>query len=135
MNITKDVVSDLFPLYTANECSADTRVLVEEYLRHHPQDAAELRQILSTPLPGPVPFSKNLDEMKALQKARRLVRRRSWLLAFAIFFSLSPFSFLHVAGRTYWLFIESPKSALIYGTIGAVLWIVYAVVGNRSKNL
>ena len=51
MNVTKNVIADLFPLYAENECSPDTRALVDEYLRSHPQDAEELRQIMSSPMP------------------------------------------------------------------------------------
>jgi hypothetical protein len=66
---------------------------------------------------------------------RRLVRRRSWLLGFAIFFSLTPFSFLHTGGKTYCLFLESPVTAFIYGALAVVTWIVYAVMRSRSNSL
>ena len=52
MKVTKEIISDLIPLYAANECSADTRALVEEYLQQNPAEADELRQILSAPWPG-----------------------------------------------------------------------------------
>lgn len=39
MNITKNVINDLFPLYAANECSPDTRAPVDEYLKSNPQQA------------------------------------------------------------------------------------------------
>jgi len=135
MNITKEIISDLIPLYVANECSADTRALVEEYLRQHPREAEELRRITSTPVPAAVPPAKNLDEMESLRKARRLVRRRAWLLGAAIFFSLAPFSVVFHKGGHYWLFRESPTSALIYAALGIACWIAYAVVRSRSRNL
>jgi len=135
MNITKDIIGDLLPLYVANECSADTRAVVNEYLRQHPQEAAELRHVMSTPMPGTAPKAPRLDEMESLLKARRIIRLRSWLMAFAIFFSLAPFSFLHTAGRTYWFLLESPVAALIYGAAAVALWIAYAVARNRSKGL
>ena len=40
MEVTKDVILDLLPLYSADEASADTRALVEEYLAAHPELAA-----------------------------------------------------------------------------------------------
>jgi hypothetical protein len=135
MNVTKDVINDLFPLYVEKECSADTQALVEEYLQRNPQHAEELRRVMSTPLPRSVPPAKDLDEARALREARRLVRRRSWLMGFAIFFSLVPFSFLHTGEKTYWLFLEMPMTALIYGTLGVIAWIVYAVMHCRSNNL
>lgn len=135
MNLTKDIIGDLLPLYVANECSADTRVAVDEYLRQHPQEAAELQRVMSAPMPGTAAKATQLDEMESLLKARRIIRRRSWLMAFAIFFSLAPFSFLHTGGRTYWFLVESPTAALIYGAAAVVLWIAYAVARNRSKGL
>jgi ferric-dicitrate binding protein FerR (iron transport regulator) len=101
MNVTKDIINDLYPLYAEKECSADTRALVEEYLQHNPQHADELRRVMSAPLPGAVPPAKALEEVQALREARRVVRRRSWLMAFAIFFSLAPFSFIAADGRTW----------------------------------
>ena len=41
MKITRDVVTDLLPLYVAGEASADTRALVEEYLLEDPGLQAE----------------------------------------------------------------------------------------------
>jgi len=135
MNITKDVITDLFPLYAEQECSADTRALVEEYLQRHPQHAEELRRTLSLPLPGAGPGAKSLDEMGSLKEARRRVRARSWLLGFAIFFSLAPLSFEHTDGKTRWLVLQSPQTVFIYLSVAAVLWITYAVVRRRSNDL
>ena len=135
MNVTKNVIADLFPLYVENVCSPDTRVLVDEYLRSHPQDAEELRQIMSNPMPKAGPPAKGLDEMDSLRTARRLIRRRSWLLGLAIFFSIAPFSVLYTGGKAYWLFLESPKSAAVYATLAVASWIAYAITRNRSQSL
>ena len=135
MNITKDVINDLFPLYVEKECSADTRALVEEYLQRNPQHAEELRRLMSARLPGAVPPAKDLDEVRSLREARRLVRRRSWLMALAIFFSLAPFSVSHIDGRTWWCLRDAPGTALIYAALGVVFWIIYAVERRRSNSL
>ena len=52
MNVSKEVITDLFPLYVANECSKDSRALVEQYLRENPGQAEELRRVMETPVPG-----------------------------------------------------------------------------------
>ena len=135
MNVTKDIINDLIPLYAANECSADTRALVEEYLQRNPRQAEELRRIMNTPIPGAVPPAKDLDEVHAFREARRLVRRRSWLMAFAIFFSLTPLSFVFANGQTWWLLRDATGSALVYAAIGVVFWIIYAVDRRRSQSL
>jgi ferric-dicitrate binding protein FerR (iron transport regulator) len=135
MNVTKDIINDLIPLYAANECSADTRALVQEYLQQNPQQAEELRRIINTPIPRAVPSGKGLDEVRAFREARRRLRRRSWLMAAAIFFSFAPLSFFSDGGRTWWMLRYATRGALIYATLGLVFWIIYAVERRRSKNL
>jgi len=135
MNVTKDVINDLYPLYVEQGCSADTRTLVEEYLQSNPQHADELRHVMSAPLPGAVPPAKDLAEAQSLRAARRVVRRRSWLMAFAIFFSLAPFSFIAADGRTWWLLRDAPGSAVVYATLGVACWILYAGQRRNSNSL
>jgi hypothetical protein len=134
MNVTKDIINDLIPLYVANECSADTRALVEEYLQQHPHQAEELPRIITAPVPGAVPPAKGLDEVRAFREARRRLRRRSWLMAIAIFLSLAPFSFSSDGGRTWWMLRDATGSAFVYATLGLVFWIIYAVDRRRSKS-
>jgi ferric-dicitrate binding protein FerR (iron transport regulator) len=135
MNVTKDIISDLIPLYAANECSGDTRALVEEYLQQNPRQADELRLIMSTPLPGAAPPAKNLEENRSFREARRRLRRRTWLMALAIFFSLAPFSFFYTEGRTWWFLRDAPLNALVYGAVGVVLWILYFVERHHARSL
>ena len=135
MNMTKDIINDLIPLYVANECSADTRALVEEYLQRDPRQAEELRRIIATSVPAAAPSTKSLDEVRSFREARRRLRRRSWLMAFAIFFSLAPFSFFSADERTWWLLRDAPASAAVYAALGVVFWIIYAAERNRSRSL
>ena len=37
MNVTREIVKDLLPLYVSGEASADTRTLVESFLREDPE--------------------------------------------------------------------------------------------------
>ena len=135
MNVTKDIINDLIPLYAANECSADTRALVEDYLKQHPQQAGELQRIINAPAPGKVPPATSNDEVRAFQEARRRLRIRSTLMALAIFFSLAPLSFFSDGTRNRWMLRDAPGSALIYGAIGIVFWIMYALYRRRSRSL
>jgi len=135
MNVTKEIINDLIPLYAANECSADTRALVDEYLQRNPQQAEELRRVMGTSVPQAVPSSKSLDEVRSFREARRRLRRRSWLMAFAIFFSLAPFSFVWTSGRVWWLLRDAPASAVVYAALGVGFWVIYAVERGRSRSL
>jgi hypothetical protein len=75
MEISRNVILDLLPLYLADEVSADTRALVEEYLETDPELAEIAKQSSAVELPGdiPVPLTQE-DKMKAYKKTR-------WLLA------------------------------------------------------
>jgi hypothetical protein len=131
MNITKDIINDLIPLYITNECSADTRALVEEYLKANPGQAQRLGKVMD----GSAPALRSADEMRAFREARRRLRYRTWLMAFAIFFSLLPFSFGYVDGHWWWLLRDGPRSALVYGVIGVVLWTIYIFERHKSRSL
>jgi len=74
MKITRNVILDLLPLFVANEVSADTRVLIEEYLETDPELASVAKQLAAMEKPGdvPVPLTED-DKMKAYRKARRLI--------------------------------------------------------------
>jgi ferric-dicitrate binding protein FerR (iron transport regulator) len=135
MNVTKEIINDLIPLYAANECSADTRALVEEYLQRNPQQAEEFQRVMETSVPEAVPSANSLDEVRSFREARRRLRRRSWLMAFGIFFSLAPFSFVWTSGRVWWLMREAPASAVVYAALGVVFWVIYGVDRSRSRSL
>ena len=44
MKITRDVIADLWPLYVDGSVGADSRALIEEFLKEDPQWAQALRQ-------------------------------------------------------------------------------------------
>ena len=91
--------------------------------------------MMGTSVPAAVPSAKSLDEVRSFREARRRLRRRSWLMAFAIFFSLVPFSFVWTGGRLWWLLRDAPASAAVYAALAVVFWVIYAVELNRSRAL
>ena len=81
MEITRDVILDLLPLYQAGEASADTCALVEEYLQSDPELAKMARQASTADLSEvPSPLTQE-DEMEALKKANQTVLTRTLVLA------------------------------------------------------
>ena len=74
MKVTRDVILDLLPLYLADEASADTRILVDEYLErdaklaeiaHRPQAIDLLEDI-------PVPLTEE-NQMETYKEAKRVM--------------------------------------------------------------
>ncbi len=135
MNVTAEVVKDLLPLYVAGEASADTRALVEEFLRADPQLAAlaaTLRAQESSPpqLAAAPPGAGRA----ALATTRSLLRRRSWLLSFALVFTALPLSFSFDSGGMRFLLLrDAPAFAFASWVVAAVLWVAFARVASRLR--
>ena len=53
MTVTQNVIHDLLPAYLAGEASADSKVLVEEFLRQNPAMARTVEAMRANPLPEP----------------------------------------------------------------------------------
>jgi len=135
MEITRNVIIDLLPLYVAGECSPDTQHLVEAFLQTDPDLKQQAQQLAANLLPATVPPEFKSDaELKSLKKTRRRLKMRSFLLGFAIFFSLVPFSFGKVDGVSFFMLTDSPGSALIYGSIGIGFWIAYFLLRRRLRD-
>lgn len=136
MTITKDVIADLLPLYISDECSPDTKLLIDEYLKANPEFAMQIKQFSQNPLPNSIPHRLNKeDEMKTLAKTQRLIKRRTWLMGFAIFCTLAPFSVLHTGEKTYWLFLESPGSASVYAVLAVIFWAGYFMTKRNLRGI
>ena len=74
MEITKNVILDLLPLYLADEVSEDTRTLVENYLETDKELADLAKQSAAMELPGDIPVSlTDEDKMKTYKKTRWLL--------------------------------------------------------------
>ncbi len=137
MQVTEDIVRDLLPVYFSDECSQDTRKLVDEYIHANPAFGKEAesfkRGLLARPIPaGP---GKNA-EMQSLRKTKRMLRVRGTIMGLAIFFTLAPFSVYRMgSGGTHWLFLDSPAEASIYGLVGIALWVTYFVMRRRARVL
>jgi hypothetical protein len=71
MEVTREMVVDLLPLYESGEASADTRAAVEEFLRRDPSLA---RLTKRTEPEMPAPRATEL-ERQAVARTRTVIRR------------------------------------------------------------
>jgi anti-sigma factor RsiW len=128
MNITRHVVADLLPAYLSGEASADTRALVEELAARDPDVAtlvgsarAERTDIMDH---GHIALPPNL-EREIVARTRAVLRRRSWTLALALFFTFMPFVFAFDSrGITFFMLRDEPGSRLFWLS-AACLWFDY----------
>ena len=85
MEITRNVILDLLPLYLADEVSADTRTLIEGFLTTDPELANVVKRSAALELQKdiPAPLTEE-DEMEAYKKAKHLITQRTIMLAVII---------------------------------------------------
>ena len=85
MEITRNVILDLLPLYLADEVSAESRALVERYLETDPGLADVAKQSAAMELSEdiPIPLTRE-DKMQAYKEAKRLLFLRTVILAITI---------------------------------------------------
>ena len=89
MEITRNVILDLLPLYVAGEVSADTRALVEAYLANDPELAEAARQMETTDVATeiPVPLTKE-SKMEAYEEAKHKLLMRTIIVAAVLAFAV-----------------------------------------------
>jgi len=137
MNITRDVINDLLPAYLYGDVSADTRVLVEQFLQQDPEfarsvvrrthdDAEQLKGADMTLSPD--------HEMRTLTRTKAMLARRKWFFAMALAFSLVPVSFAFDGGRITWMMIRDvPQMAVTYWAVALVFWMALFVTNRRLR--
>ena len=87
MEITRNIILDLLPLYLDGDASPDTQALVEKYLDTDPElaEMAEKFTVMDKPEDVPVPLKKE-KQMKAYEEAQRLILQRTLILGAIIAF-------------------------------------------------
>jgi anti-sigma factor RsiW len=134
MKVTRDVITDLLPLYASGEASADTRALVDDYLRANPDFAATVNAAAEDRTDALLTASSNglpeSTERAALERSRSILRRRSWAMGLAFFFTLLPFTIVHTDTIRFLMIRDEPRSALLL-IVAACLWIYYYRLNRR----
>jgi hypothetical protein len=88
MNVTREVILDLLPVYIAGEASPATRALVDEYLQQDSELAQRVRSLSVESLSNlaRAPLSSDI-ELRSLRRARALIGWQKWLFGFGITFT------------------------------------------------
>ena len=130
LNVTRDVVADLWPLYESGEATADTRALVEEFLKTDPEFATTLRTA-AVVLPPPVSLQPEA-KLAALKRTRDLVRGNGWLGGLRLFaIVMTIFSFGRIVADTSW--DVSPRGFIVDAVFAVMSWTAYVVLINRYR--
>jgi hypothetical protein len=129
MNVTREVVTDLLPIYFSGEASGDTKVLVEDYFRQDP-DFERIARSAATPLEtlrAAAPIAAGAEkEKRDLESVLWGLRRRKWLFGASLVWTLLPLSdFTHGHIVSLLMVRDAPWHVAFDWSLAAVLWFLY----------
>ncbi len=137
MKVTRDVVTDLLPLYFSGEVSEDTRHLVEGFFRENP-DFERVARAAAKPLEGlrnaaPAASEAEKEKREMQRIGWELRSRRGWLVL-AVFTTLYPFLPLVSGQLDAWLGAPHTWGGRItFWSIAAFLWLLYIIRPARRN--
>ena len=103
MEITRNVIEDLLPLYIAGEASEDTIALVDKYLQTDPELSDKVQYAKEIHFPEvPVPLRKD-EHMEAYKEAQRVIQRRIMVVGAVI--ALVILTLLGMSLLVYFMFV------------------------------
>lgn len=139
MNVTREVILDLLPLYVSGEASEATRALVEEYAGQDAEIARRIEALRSSYfVTEPLPALPPELEIKALRRTRQLLAWQRWLFGLSIGFTAlslsSKASFRE--GRLidfHFLIRDYPVQFGICVVLALVCWTAYYLIRRRLR--
>jgi hypothetical protein len=139
MNVTRDVILDLLPLYLEGDASPATRALVEEYAQQDAELAQHIRLQRTDNLARDAPSAPPPDlELRSLRRTRHFLALQRWLFGFGIFFvavslsNESSFEGAHLK-EFHFLLRDYPVEFGICALLGAACWIAYFSIRRRLR--
>lgn len=139
MNVTREVILDLLPVYLSGEASPATRTLVEAYLKEDAELAQRIRLQGPENLARAVPSVPLPDlELRSLRRTRSLLGWQKWLFGLAIFFTAtalsneSSFEGGHLK-EFHFLLRDYPAEFGTCVALGLACWIAYFSIRRRLR--
>ena len=133
MNISRDIVKDLIAVYLAGDASADTRALVESYLKTDPELARDVEAARGTSL-GLPPTRTPTAEKQALDATRQLLKSRTSTLVVAMIFTVLPLTFVFRGTTiTFFLIRDAPVIGITWWVTAAIMWIWHVRIRRRLR--
>ena len=136
MEVNREIIIDLLPVYFSGEASASTRTLMEDYFRDDPEFERIARNanrsVDSLKIEAISPNAEK--EKQSLMRTRDHLRARNIWMGFAIAYCLFPFSFAFTDNHLTWFMLrDSPRAAIMFATFGIVCWAMFFVHNRRIK--
>jgi hypothetical protein len=139
MNVTREVILDLLPVYLSGEASPATRALVEEYMKQDSELAQRIRLQWAENLAKVTPSALSPDlELRSLRRTRRLIGWQRWVFGFGIFFTVlslsNEFSFADGHFKEFhFLLRDYPVEFGICLALGLACWTVYFFIRRHLR--
>jgi hypothetical protein len=129
-NITREIITDLYPLYVSGDASPDTKRLVEAYVKEDAEFLPTLGEAGRDPLAAYAPPTLSSDhELKTLARVKRHLLGPIWALQLAIIFSC--FAFGRIVSDT--SFDVSPRKFIVTAVIAVCFWVWFFVKLFRGR--
>ncbi|MGE5833454.1 MAG: hypothetical protein ACM4AI_03160 [Acidobacteriota bacterium] len=133
MNISRDVVKDLIAVYLAGDASADTRALVESYLKTDPELAKDVEAAGHATL-GLPPTRTPTAEKQTLEATQQQLKVRTSTLVVAMIFTVLPLTFaFHGTTITFLLIRDAPVIGIAWWATAAIMWIWHLMIRRRLR--
>ena len=133
MNISRDVVKDLIPVYLAGDASADTQALVESYLKTDPELASDVKAARGASLGLPATPTPTAEK-QALDATRQLLKSRTSTLVVAMIFTVLPLTFVFRGTTiTFFLIRDAPIIGIAWWATAAIMWIWHVGIRRRLR--
>ncbi|HEV3201343.1 MAG TPA: hypothetical protein VGZ73_25765 [Bryobacteraceae bacterium] len=136
MNVPKEVIDDLLPVYLAGEASPATRAWLEEYLACDPELAERVRRQSTEKFDEGSRLALPPElELRALRRIRRMTALLRWLFGFGMGFSAVALSFqvssppLHAR----LLLLDYPGQLVPFLVAGVACWTGYFLLRRRLR--
>ena len=125
MNITRDVMSDMLPVYFSGEASEDTKRLMEEYFQQNP-DFERIARGAITPLEelrSAAPVLPEAErEKRDLEWIREELFRRRMAFALALLFTLAPLMSIYHNEHLVWKAVLNDVTFFCWG-MAPLFWL------------
>jgi hypothetical protein len=139
MNVTREVILDLIPIYLAGEASPATQALIDEYLRQDPELAQRVRALSVNSLAATKqpPLSSDV-EVRSLRRARALIGWQKWLFGLGITFTALSLSneTSFEGGRLrefHFLIRDYPAQFGAFAALALICWVIYYIIRRRLR--
>lgn len=134
MTIPCEVMNDLLTLYLAGEASPETRRLVDDYARHHPDFAQALAAAHQLELPAADPPPREKTELTTLRLVRQYIFLRSLFFGMGLAFTLVAFTLVfHNGNITFFLLRDEPGLGYSALSIAAASWSAWYVMRRQVQ--